>query len=248
MKAYKWQILLGFFLIVLSALFYVVHYFIFRDPHHIFIYLLGDIAFVFFEVLLVTLVIHELLSLREKRARFEKMNMVIGTFFSEVGTDLLAVFSDHDTRVGKIRDQLLMKSDWSEENFSRVTQQIAPYDPKVEILNFDLDGLRGFLSGKRDFLLRLLENPNVLEHEAFTDVLRAAFHLVEELAHREKAGDLPEADRRHLAGDMNRVYRLLLHQWLTYMKYLKKNYPYLFSLALRTNPFDRNASPIVQET
>ena len=101
--------------------------------------------------------------------------------------------------------------------------------PRWQILNFDLDGLRGFLSGKRDFLLRLLENPNVLEHEAFTDVLRAAFHLVEELAHREKAGDLPEADRRHLAGDMNRVYRLLLHQWLTYMKYLKKNYPYLFS-------------------
>jgi hypothetical protein len=28
---------------------------------------------------------------------------------------------------------------------------------------------------------------------------------------------------------------------------LKDNYPYLFSLAMRTNPFDLSASPIVNE-
>jgi hypothetical protein len=30
------------------------------------------------------------------------------------------------------------------------------------------------------------------------------------------------------------------------MEYLKVNYPYLFSLAMRTNPFDRQASPILK--
>jgi hypothetical protein len=45
---------------------------------------------------------------------------------------------------------------------------------------------------------------------------------------------------------MNRVYRLLITEWLTYMQYLKKHYPYLFSLAMRKNPFDRNASVVVQ--
>jgi len=39
---------------------------------------------------------------------------------------------------------------------------------------------------------------------------------------------------------------LLVHEWLDYMKYLKKNYPYLFSLAVRTNPFDRNASVVLK--
>jgi len=29
---------------------------------------------------------------------------------------------------------------------------------------------------------------------------------------------------------------------LAYMKHLKKEYPYLFSLAVRTNPFDPGAS------
>ena len=83
MKRLSWQILLGLSLIVLSMIFYLLHYAIIRDAHHIFIYLIGDIAFVFIEVLLVTLIIHQLLSEREKRARLEKLNMVIGVFFSK---------------------------------------------------------------------------------------------------------------------------------------------------------------------
>jgi di/tricarboxylate transporter len=81
----SWQELLGIFLILLSALLYIFHFAIFRDVHHIFIYMIGDIAFVPIEVLLVTLIIHRLLSEREKRAQLEKLNMLIGTFFSEVG-------------------------------------------------------------------------------------------------------------------------------------------------------------------
>lgn len=39
---------------------------------------------------------------------------------------------------------------------------------------------------------------------------------------------------------------LLAGEWLAYMGHLRESYPYLFSLAARTNPFDRNASPIVR--
>jgi len=62
----NWRIVMGFVLIVLSALVYFIHYLIFRDPHHIFMYLVGDIAFVFIEVLLVTMIIDQLLHAREK--------------------------------------------------------------------------------------------------------------------------------------------------------------------------------------
>jgi hypothetical protein len=46
----------------------------------------------------------------------------------------------------------------------------------------------------------------------------------------------------HLAGDIKRAYHPLVSEWLDYMKYLKSNYPFLFHLAMRTNPFDRAAS------
>ena len=56
---------------------------------------------------------------------------------------------------------------------------------------------------------------------------------------------MPEADIAHLAGDMTRAYKLLVFEWLLYMRHLQKNYPYLFSLAVRMNPFDTNASPVI---
>ena len=58
-----------------------IHYSIFRDAHHIFIYMLGDIGFLFLDVLLVILFIEHILSRREKRSIMEKLNMVIGTSF-----------------------------------------------------------------------------------------------------------------------------------------------------------------------
>jgi hypothetical protein len=109
----------------------------------------------------------------------------------------------------------------------------------------NLPELRDFLVGKRDFLLRLLENPNLLEHESFTDLLRAVFHLLEELGSRRELEGLPSTDLAHLAGDIRRVYGQLLDQWLSYMRHLSDNYPYLYSLAVRTNPLDETASPIV---
>jgi hypothetical protein len=246
LKRFGWQILLGLSLIVLSVIFYLLHYAIFRDAHHILLYLIGDTAFVFIEVLLVTLIIHRLLSEREKRARLEKLNMVIGAFFSEVGTRLLAYFSDFDPKLDKIRKELVVTNDWSEKEFSSVSKRLKNYDYAIDIQKVELEDLANFLMGKRDFLLRLLENPTLLEHESFTELLRAVFHLIEELASREDLRQLPDTDYQHLAGDIKRAYVLLVHQWLDYMKHLKDNYPYLFSLAMRANPFDQDASPIVK--
>lgn len=246
MKRFSWQVFLGLFLIVLSALFYLLHYVIFRDLHHIFIYMLGDIAFVFFEVLLVTLIIHRVLGEREKRVMLEKLNMIIGVFFSEVGTRLLAFFSDFDPKLDAIRNELIITGNWSEQEFSSVSKRLRSYDYVVDIQDgSSLEDLHDFLVAKRDFLLRLLENPNLLEHESFTELLRAVFHLTEELAAREDVCALPSTDCDHLSNDINRAYGLLVHQWLDYMRHLKENYPYLFSFTMRTNPFDQQASPIV---
>jgi hypothetical protein len=246
MKHISWQVILGLSLILLSVFFYLIHYAIFRDPHHIFIYLIGDVAFVFTEVLLVTLIIHQLLTTREKRARLEKLNMVIGAFFSEVGTRLITYFSDFDPKLDKIREELIVTAGWSEEDFSSVSKRLKNYDYEVEIQKVELEYLGSFLMEKRNFLLRLLENPNLLEHESFTELLRAVFHLTEELQSRESISQLPDTDYGHLSGDIKRAYVLLVHQWIDYMKHLKDNYPYLFSLAMRTNPFDQSASPVVK--
>ena len=70
--------------------------------------------------------------------------------------------------------------------------------------------------------------------------------MAEELEVREDLQGLPDEDYQHLYGDIKRVYGQLARQWLEYMEHLKGSYPYLFSLALRTNPFNRSASPVVR--
>jgi len=39
---------------------------------------------------------------------------------------------------------------------------------------------------------------------------------------------------------------MLLQEWLSYLQHLQVDYPYLFSLAARTNPFDRTASAAIE--
>ena len=246
MKRFNWQIFLGLLLVILSAFFYFVHYLIFGDSHHIFIYMVGDMAFVPIEVLLVTLIIHRLLSSREKRAMLEKLNMVIGAFFSEVGTELLDHFAGFDSGFEESREKLIIGRDWSEQDFSTITKAFRSYSCRINSQAGDLEALRSSLIEKRDFLLRLLENPNLLEHDSFTNLLWAVFHLTEELIYRADVKHLPDTDYEHLNGDIKRAYSLLITEWLEYMKHLKNNYPYLFSLAIRTNPLDEDASPIVE--
>ncbi|MBN2437916.1 MAG: hypothetical protein JXL20_04875 [Deltaproteobacteria bacterium] len=246
MKKSLWQIWLGVLLIVLSVAFYLIHYTIFRDAHHIFLYLIGDIAFVFIEVLMVTLIIHEVLNLREKRALIEKLNMVIGTFFSEVGTRLLRELAACDPDGEKIRRELIVTGRWTREQFEKANRAVRNHEFKIDAQCEDLPAMRETLILQRGFLLSLLENQNVLEHETFTGLLMSVFHLTEELAARSDVRQLTEADRSHIAGDMKRIYGLLTAEWLDYMKYLQEHYPYLFSFAMRTNPFDPAATPEIR--
>jgi len=241
----RWTLYLAAALVALSAALYLLHFTIFQDPYHIGIYFLGDLAFLPIEVLLVTLILHRLLEVRDRKMKLEKLNMVIGTFFSTVGTNLLTYFSDHDPRMPEFRKDLLISASWSDEDFTRVSAALSRYSCQVVIDEIDLPGLKAFLSGKEDFLVRLLENPLLLEHESFTELLQAVFHLTDELQHRKDLAALPENDLHHLAGDICRAYRLLISQWLEYMRYLNDHYPYLFSLAVRTNPFDEKASAMI---
>jgi hypothetical protein len=246
MKRFRWELLLGASLISLSALLYLTHYLLFRDAHHIAIYLVGDLAFLPIEVLLVTIIIHRLLTVREKRMMLEKLNMVIGAFFSEVGTQLLKLFCSFDPQADEFAQTLIVRKEWTEKDFSGVCARIKNHRYDIDLTRGGMEGLKQFLIERRQFLLGLLENPNLLEHESFTNLLRAVFHLTEEMAYRRDMGDLRRADREHLAGDMKRAYALLVSEWLAYMEHLMVSYPYLFSLAMRTNPFDPQASPEVQ--
>lgn len=246
MRLTPWQLGLGGLLAALSAGLYLLMYFLFQTPRNIVYYFFQDLAFLPIEVLLVTLILHRVLSRRERRARLHKMNMVIGAFFNEAGTGLIERYfpfmADPETP-GKF---LQVRTNWTARQFDEAAAAIRKHDFGMDSRRGDLEELKRYLDERKDFLLRLLENPNLLEHDTFTDLLWAVFHLTDELAHRPSTRLLPEADYDHLTIDLRRAFSLLLVEWLAYMNHLKRGYPYLFNLAVRTNPFDPNASAIIR--
>ncbi|MFB0564556.1 MAG: hypothetical protein ACETWK_02620 [Candidatus Aminicenantaceae bacterium] len=245
-KYFSWTLTVSLLLISASVAVYIIHYLIFRDAHHIFIYMIGDIGFLFLDVLLVILLIERLLARREKRAIIKKLNMVIGTFFSEVGTELLKHFSAFVVNSSQLEKKLEFRLDWDRRDFRQAIKAAQDFSYEIKIDAADLNKLSDFLTDKRPFLLRLLENPNLLEHERFTDLLWAIFHLSEELSFRgADINNLPETDYYHLAGDLQRAYSQITSEWIAYMEHLKKSYPFLFSLATRINPMSPHPSPIV---
>jgi hypothetical protein len=183
---------------------------------------------------------------RERRIRLKKLNMIIGVFFSEVGTNLLKKFSKQDTKIEEIRSVLIVSNKWSEPDFSHAVKALKRYVPQLDSRTVDLQELNAFFFSQKDLLLRMLENPSMIEHETFVPLLLAVFHLSDELKAREKLTNLSSTDYDHLSVDINRIYGLLFLEWLNYMHHLKENYPHFFSLAMRTNPFDAAASPNVE--
>ena len=167
--------------------------------------------------------------------------MVIGSFFSEAGTKLILAFNEHDSSSKNPSDSLMQIGKWHAKDFDKKQKEVSKIKFASDIKGENLDELKAFLAGRRAFLLHLLGNASLLEHETFTDMIWAVFHLTEELCNRKIVTTLSETDYEHIKGDISRAYGRLAVEWIKYMKHLKYDYPYLFSLAARINPFDKNA-------
>ena len=236
------KILLGVCLLAVSAASSCAHYAVFKDMKNLLFYISLDIVFLPLQILLVSIILDSLISSRERGERLEKLNMVIGVFFSEAGTELLTYFSDIDSGAEEIKSKLKVSAKWSANDFKTIGGQLCSYGYNLNPSNIDFAFLKSFMAEKKGFLLGLMENPNLLEHETFTELLLAAFHLAEELANRKDIKQMPKEDQEHIANDAKRVYSLLAREWLSYMEHLKNHYPYLFVSAMRKNPFNETAS------
>lgn len=234
-----------FALFSVSLFLYGIDYLLLGSAKELIIWFLGNLAFLPIYVIIVTLMIERVLKERERQAVMRKLNMVIGVFFSEVGNRLLKELSPYVNSCADLKHHLLIDGTWKEQEFSTAVEYLRKSDIVIEFSRCEKIGLKKFLVEKRGFLVSLLENQNLLEHEKFTDLLWAVFHLVEELEARNAFENMPQSDIDHINGDIKRVFGHLSREWVMYMRHLKHDYPYLFSLAVRLNPMIDTPDPVV---
>jgi hypothetical protein len=162
-----------------------------------------------------------------------------------VGNRLLRELSAYVVSSAELKQHLQINGTWKKQEYAGALEFLRNNDIKIESSRCEKLGLKKFLVEKRGFLVSLLENQNLLEHEEFTDLLWAVFHLVEELEARDTFDSMPQSDIEHINGDIKRVFGHLSSEWVMYMQHLKLDYPYLFSLAVRLNPLIDSPDPAV---
>jgi hypothetical protein len=232
-------------LAVLSLLLYLVDFFMLGSLREVVAGFLGNMAFLPVYVIFVAVMFEQVMHERERQAIRGKLNMVIGVFFSEVGNRLIRELSSSVVMRDDICRELRVTGAWQEKDFRRALAFLKTSDPRIECADCDKQRLKDFLLAKRGFLVSLLENQALLEHDQFTDLLWAVFHLLEELDARGSFQEMPRADVEHINGDIRRAFTHLLREWVSYMRHLNQDYPYLFSLAVRLNPLVENPDPRV---
>jgi hypothetical protein len=232
-------------LVSASIILYAADYVLLGSAKELTIWFLGNLAFLPVYVIIVTLMIERVLKERERLSVMRKLNMVIGVFFSEVGNRLLRELSAYVVACDQLKETLRVNAGWKEDDYTAALDHLKHSEIKIEFSCARIGGLKMFLVEKRGFLVSLLENQNLLEHEEFTDLLWAVFHLVEELEARDTFTALPHSDVEHINGDIKRVFTHLSREWVMYMQHLKRDYPYLFSLAVRLNPMADTVDPVV---
>ena len=242
MKKFKSELKLFSILLLTSAVLYYIHYSIFKDFHHISLYFMEDLAFIPVEVVFVSLIIHRFITYGDKKRTQSKLNMIVGVFYSKFGTDLLSLIAKSDKNISSIKDKLIVDNSLTKKEFIELKKTANSYEPDLEIDFAKAHEILAILSEERTFLVELLANPSLLEKESFSNLLLSIFHLREEMCSRKNISSISPEDEEHLSIDISRAYKNLIVEWVKYIEHLKDVYPYLYSYALRTNPFDADAS------
>ncbi len=241
----RWHLVLAIGLISLSLLTYFIDYLVFHDLGHIAIYFVGDLAFVFLEVLLVYLIIDGMLVRKERQAKLDKLDSLIAIFFSETGMGLLELLLRMDKQGICREPELITDAEWKDRDFSNAITRCEGLALDLRPNPEDLKAMHLFLLEQRSGLARVMENSVLVEHDRFTDLLRAILHLSEELVYRERLEGISDTDLAHLAEDCQEIYRLLLIEWFEHLRHLKENYPHLYALAVRVNPLAPPPGPAI---
>lgn len=229
-------------MLCLSAFFYILHYLIFRDFHHIAIFALHDIAFLPLEVILVSLVFERVLDDAHHNEQRGKINMIESIFFNESGSDMLRYLLLCDPESEKLCRAMCIADDWEYADFDRAHRFAEDYSFTVDPERTDFFALHYHLSNRHKYFLKVIENPALMDHESFTDLILAMYHLWEELDFRTDLYQLSDEDKQNLCSITSDVYRLLTHEWLLNVRYTKRHQEHRFACAMRTNPFSFSAA------
>ncbi len=142
-KDRRFLLVVGVVLVAMSVVLYAGNILVFHRNEDTFYYMWIDLAFIPLEVLIVGVIVERIISRREKGAIAQKLNMVIGAFFSELGTPLLAKLLPTMLGAAEIREHMHLKAAWKKSDFSGASHYARELKCEIDLSQVDLYELRG---------------------------------------------------------------------------------------------------------
>jgi hypothetical protein len=150
MKKYYWQIRLAVSLILLSAVLHLIQYLIYNNATDVIKLFLSALAFLPLQILFVGIIFQKTLDDRETKTRVRKIYMLIGAFFSDTGTDVLKLFAQNDAESNDIKNELLVKAEWTSADFKNIAKKLNRHEFEIQINRIDLISFKAILKLQYD--------------------------------------------------------------------------------------------------
>ncbi|MGL5381472.1 hypothetical protein [Clostridium sp.] len=224
-------------LIFLSLALYTIHYLLFKNIYATISTVLFSIAFTPLQAVINTQIINKILIQRDKVKKEKKLEMLVENFYSQIGTDLLKLFTNSDSNLSSITVITLDNNCLEDNYFQCLSSALSSYNYSINESDINFDTLYTILNSNINVFMDLLNNPILDEDTSFTDTLNSLVHLKKELEFRYIDSNLDEKEKQHIMKDLNLTYSLLSKEWIKYIDRLSKLYPDIYVKELIYSPF-----------
>lgn len=228
MKKTVYYTLISIALILISLSLFSLHIMIFKNTLNTLNDTLINIAFIPIDILVVTIIFDNIVDYKNYKDRNNKLNMLVGLFYNEIGFQLMHYIIQGD------KNAINLITDFS--NINELENLLRNHNYVVNIDNIDIKSIKNLLYNNNSLLINLISNENIILYDDFTDLLMDVTHIRDEIIFIEKYG-FPELGQDHIEEDLDRLYNIITLEWIKYIRYLEKTYPFLYHNAVRLNPF-----------
>lgn len=229
---HKSIIMLGAMLTIFSALLYFVNYLFFGDADHLLKVFGEELAFMPIYIFITAVVAEHLLNRSQRNEISRRTNSLIGTFFNEIGYDIIRILTKYDSNFSKLDLQIHFENGFSTETIKNIKKIADTHIYGAPEGIGDVLEIGQLMNEKKDFLLIMMSNASLIEKDEFSKLLLSVNHIYEALKTIGDSSNMEQELIDHLHSDLQNMYRYLIGVWSGYLSMIEKEDPYLYKITL----------------
>ena len=143
-KRLSWKLKFSILMVLLIIIIYGSNYLVLGDAEHIISYVWTHLGFIPVDILLVAFLLDEIIERKEKEAMLEKLDMLMSTFFSEVGNELINQLSTVNKYKASTENLKSIKN-WEDKDYENKLNELKSSTVDFSAIDMGLEDREEFL-------------------------------------------------------------------------------------------------------